>query len=480
MFVGKPLPFISDYVKKLSQTVERHQADAGLSPGRQAWLSFCIMCIIVTESICWRKFVRAGLGTYSEALLSWYFRGPMTWGLLLSTSVNLVLKNFGICEGILVIDDTGKKRSKVTSKIPFVHYFKDKDSSGTIRGQEMVLLVLVTPLVTIPISFEFYQPDPEYTKWDKQNKRLRKQGVPSSSRPPKPAKNPNYPTKQELALRLLEQFSQDCPQIGVKAILADCLYGTCEFVQQSALKFSPKQSALKFSPPQVISQLQHNQKVSFRGRSWHLDDYFNAYPGVPQTIQVRGGKTKPIMVGSARLYVEAHKCKRFVIAIHYPEESEYRYLVASDLSWRTLDIVQTYTFRWLVETVIEDLKIYEGWGSATKQPGVEGSRRSLSLSLLCDHCLILHPEQQACVTAQKPLYTIGSLQRHLKIDAFIYWLEQWLEGEELANQIEQLSQAILPLVPKLPSSKHMNGRDLGRLEPTQALKYRALDAIATT
>ena len=37
------------------------------------------------------------------------------------------------------------------------------------------------------------------------------------------------------------------------------------------------------------------------------------------------------------------------MAIKYAEEERYRYLIASDLSWRTLDIVQGHTLRWLVE-----------------------------------------------------------------------------------------------------------------------------------
>jgi hypothetical protein len=55
------------------------------------------------------------------------------------------------------------------------------------------------------------------------------------------------------------------------------------------------------------------------------------------------------MVGSARLYVCAHKTKRFIVAIKYEEEETYRYLIASDLSWRTLDMVHGQTLRWLVE-----------------------------------------------------------------------------------------------------------------------------------
>jgi hypothetical protein len=55
------------------------------------------------------------------------------------------------------------------------------------------------------------------------------------------------------------------------------------------------------------------------------------------------------MVGSARLYVCSHHTKRFIVAIKYTEEETPRSLIASDLSWRTLDVVQGQTLRWLVE-----------------------------------------------------------------------------------------------------------------------------------
>ena len=32
----------------------------------------------------------------------------------------------------------------------------------------------------------------------------------------------------------------------------------------------------------------------------------------------------------------------------YEDETQYRYLVATDLSWRYLDIVQVYTLKWLI------------------------------------------------------------------------------------------------------------------------------------
>lgn len=469
MLVGKPLPFIVDYVEKLSTGLEQSQRQGGLTMGQRAWLSFCLMCVIVTESVCGRKFVRAGLGRYSEALLSFYFRCPLSWGGLIALSIRLVLESFETWEGILVIDDSGKKRSKTTQRIPYVHYYKDKEGTGTLRGQETVFVVLVTPVVTIPVGDEFYQPDPAYSAWSKQDKRLRKQGVPKAMRPKPPAPNASYPTQQPMALGLLEQFKRDCPYVKVKAVLADALYGNADFMDKAALLFAQTQ---------VISQPHANQNVRDRRRSWKLEAYFKAYPGVPKTLAVRGGKTQNIIVGSARLYVEAQQGVRFVVAIRYSEEQPYRYLVASDLSWRTEDIAKAYTLRGLVETVIEDLKVHEGWGQSTKQPGVEGSRRVLTLSLLCDHCLILHPEQQARATAKQPLSTKGHLQRRLKITALTAWLEQWLEGEALNDKIAQLTEAILPRVPLQDSDKHMSGRDLGRLESTAGLQYRAKEVHA--
>lgn len=461
MRVSTPFPFICQYVEQLHDRL--YQQNAGLTPGQRKWLSFSLMCILVTESVCWRRFVRASLGQYSEALLSWYFRAPVSYELLLRMSVHLLIENFSIYEGILVLDDTGKKRSKATQKIPYVHYFKSPDSSGTTRGQQIILLALVTPTVTIPIAFEYYQPDPVYSRWAKVNKRLKKQGIVASHRPKKPPVNPLYPSKQQLALTLLEQFALNYPLVKVKAVLADALYGNAHFMEKAYQLFNETQ---------VISQLRCNQKIDYRGRSWRIDEYFKAYPGVKQTYQVRGGKTVDIMVSSARLYVRAQACKRFVIAIRYPHETRSRYLIATHLSWRTLDIVKAYTLRWLVEVVIEDLKVHEGWGSATKQPGVDGSRKGLTLSLLCDHCLLLHPEQLARVKHKQPLFTIGSLQRHLQMQSFISWLSQWLDTDEFTSKLAQLTEAIKPLFPLQPSGKHMNTRELGRLEPSPSLRYR--------
>lgn len=140
-----------------------------------------------------------------------------------------------------------------------------------------------------------------------------------------------------------------------------------------------------------------------------IEQYFQSYGGSTQEIKVRGQAIIKANISSARLYVDAHQKKRFIIAVKYQDEQEARYLVASDMSWRTMDIVQAYTLRWLAEVFFEDWKLTEGWGQLTKQFDVDGSSRGLILSLLLDHCLLTHPQQLARLKNKLPASTVGSL-----------------------------------------------------------------------
>ena len=91
--------------------------------------------------------------------------------------MTLILKRHGITEGVLVLDETDRARSKRTKRIYGVHKQKHKLSGGYVNGQTVVLLLLVTPTITFPVGFTFYLPDPVLTIWTKEDKRLKKQGV---------------------------------------------------------------------------------------------------------------------------------------------------------------------------------------------------------------------------------------------------------------------------------------------------------------
>ena len=465
MFFDQAAGFIKSYIEDLDKAIVTYMPGNGLSFTQKTWLAFCITSVLITNSVCWARFERAGLGKYSLSALSWIFRNSkIPWDSLLTMSTIIILRKYGIKYGSLGIDDTEKKRSKSTVRISKVHKIKDKGSGGYIMGQTIVFLVLITPKITIPVGFAFYTPDPALKAWNKQDEKLRKEGVPKSRRPPKPPKNEKYPKIPEIALQLLVHFKENHPDIKIRCIFADALYGTQVFLDSASELFRGIQ---------VISQIRSNQNISFRGKNMKVEEYFSKYPGTKQTIKIRGGKEVVVFTGSARLHVCSHGKKRFVIALKYEGEDKYRYIVASDLSWRSSDILEAYTLRWLVEVFFEDWKQNEGWGRMTKQTGEDGSDRSLILSLLTDHCLFFHPDQLACIENNLPACTVGSLVEKIKVECLLVFIGNIISDENPVKKLNQLSKAIKDNVIILkPSSKHMANKNLGRLESTPSLKYK--------
>ncbi|MFH2091791.1 MAG: transposase [Pseudomonadota bacterium] len=465
MLFEEPLPFIKEYVNQLNEAIKVYCPERQLSLTQQTWLSFCVMAIIVTNSVCWSRFQKAGIGRYGIGALSWMFRkSRIPWESLLQLSVHIILRRYGITEGNIGIDDTDKKRSKSTTKISYVHKIKDKPSGGYIMGQSIVFLVLITSKVTIPLGFSFHMPDPALKAWYKNDCSLKKKGLKKKLRPAKPDRDPNYPTIPQIALSLLKQFKANHPDINIRCIFADALYGTREFLDQA--------SSL-FGDVQVISQMRANQLIRFRNKNRSVENYFSAFSGTEQIIRIRGDKQISVTIGSARLHVHAHGKKRFVIALKYEGEEDYRYIIASDMTWRTLDIVEAYTLRWLVEVFFQDWKGNEGWGKLTKHPGEEGSSRGLILSLMVDHSLFFHPAQLARIENKLPAYTVGSLTEKIKVEGLLSTFEKIIMSDAPIERFKEFAKVLEKDVVHLHlSKKHMINRDLGKLEATSALKYR--------
>src|SRR5467141_1306817 len=165
-----------------------------MSVTQRTWLAFCVTAVLVTNSMCWARFELASLGTYSMAALSWMFRhSKIPWDQLLVASVRVILQHHGLTSGSLVIDDTDNQRSKSAKALAHLYKLRDKESGGYIWGQSLVFLLLVTPTISIPVGFAFYQPAPELSAWYKQEKVLKKKGVTKKKTPPKPAHHPQYP-----------------------------------------------------------------------------------------------------------------------------------------------------------------------------------------------------------------------------------------------------------------------------------------------
>jgi len=456
MYIDEPAPFIKAYVEELDKSLRKIEPGAGLSNLQKKWLAFCLLAIVITNSVCWARFERASLGHYSMAALCWMFRqAKINWDLILHASITVILGRYGISSGVLVLDDSEKRRAKITKRIHRAHKLKDKKTGGYINGQSLLILVLVTPVLTIPVGFGFHQTDPVLSAWYKSEKELKKQGVAKKDRPPKPEKNEAYPTKQDIALHLLAEFKAHHAHLKIKAVLADALYGTEDFMDQAAALFDQTQ---------LISQLRNNQLVRDQNQQVNLDEYFAKQPACTRKITIRG-QEKVITFAAARLYVYAHHQKRLVIALKYDGETDYRYLVASDLSWRVVDVLEVYGLRWLVEVFLQDWKSYEGWGQLTKQQGAEGSSRSLILSLLLDHCLFFHPEQLARLENKLPASTVGSLQEKVKAENLLHFIQGLLATDNPDEKLKRLSQAVVETFQLAPSKKHMAHQEVVCFKP---------------
>lgn len=463
---SEALPFIVNYVCALAKALCQRHPDKQLSRTQRLWLGTCLTGLLLTNNLNWADFARKGMGSCTAAALSWMFRNSdIPWNYLLEASTTYLLQRYHLVHGTLLVDDTDHRRAKTTQRIFGSHKVFDKKTGGYYNGQCLMFLVLVTDKVTLPVGVRFYRPDPARQAWEKENTRLKKAGVKAALRPKAPLPNKEYPGKAQIALALVEQFHSSQPEFRVKAVLADAAFGSTAFMDDACKKAGCRQA---------ISQIRSNQRVVFHNREMSVKDLFVRYPGTLRSIQVRGGESKEMWVSSVRLRVKAHDAKRFVVAVKNKNEAEYRYLVATDMTWRTLDIVRCYTLRWLVETFFADWKLYEGWANLAKQPDEEGSVRGVTLSLLLDHALLTHPEQSARLETRAPALAVGSLKQATQAEAFLQFASNLIKAADPARMLEQLVEQFKTLFTLTPSSKHMNGRDLGRQEPTYSLRFRAV------
>ncbi len=62
MWLSQPLPFIEDFIDELGQGLQVHDPNLKLSGIQRGWLGFCLMGVILPNSICWARFERMSLG----------------------------------------------------------------------------------------------------------------------------------------------------------------------------------------------------------------------------------------------------------------------------------------------------------------------------------------------------------------------------------------------------------------------------------
>jgi uncharacterized ParB-like nuclease family protein len=73
---------------------------------------------------------------------------------------------------------------------------------------------------------------------------------------------------------------------------------------------------------------------------------------------------------------------------------------------------------------------------------------------------------------------VGSLQQRIQVDSLLAFIRRLLTVENPTEKLEQLSQTMTEVFQLAPSNKHMNHRELGKLEPCESLKYKGQTACA--
>ena len=462
LFLFRPIGFIKAYVSTLSETLSAQGHK--LSAIQQVRLGILLSVILLCNRVCWSDVELITMGELTAKGTWWiYSKSSIPWNMLFNASVQMMLQTYDIKKGVLAIDETDNPRSKKTPFIAHTHKYYDKKTGGYKNGQELVFMILITPTITIPVGFAFYEPDQGIVDWKKENNRLIKVGVATKDRPKRPKPSINYHSKTQIAARLVRDFKNNCTDIVIQAVVADALYGSASFYED-----------MRGEVPQLISHLKTDQHLTYKGKSYKVKKFFDAvFKPKQSTIIFRGGKEQKVMFRAIRVHVNAHGCKRFVIALKYEGQSGYRYLVASNLSWRGQDIANAYTLRWLVEVFFEDTKANGGWFNMAKQQGDDGAKKPLTLSLLLDHAILCHPEQKARIKSKLPAYTAGSLRALISMQSTIDFAREIIS---YPNPEDMLLRAIdkLQHVFKLrDSGKHMSGRNLGRLEETGSLKHKS-------
>jgi len=456
MIIGEGLPFIQDYVASLNQALKEHSPENELTRIQRYWLSFVILGLFITNTLCWARFERFSCGNYTTAGLCWIFKkAKVAWDLLLYASVTKIVEHDGIKSGVLVVDDTDSERSKNTTKIAKVHKIRDKKHAGFFSGQNIVFLLLVTESLSIPVGFSFYEPDPAMSAWRREDQRLRKDGVKKKFRPPMPERGSDYPTKIAVALKLIESFCKSFSFIRIKAAMADAFYGTKEFFDGASKSTGQ---------PQVISQIKKTQMINVNGQFVQVEKFFENYAGKTEEIAFRHSDKK-ITYRSSKFKVKSHDKKLYVIALKYEGESEYRYLIANDTTWRDIDVIKAYAFRWLVEVFIQDWKSCEGWNQLAMQRGIDGAERGVIISLLSDHALHFHKEQLALYQNKEPAATVGSLRERVVMESIMAFIEKIVESDNPKALFDEYSEKIFEIFQLKSSLKHMRGIDIEALQP---------------
>lgn len=466
------LPLVKNYIKLIHAEYCHQSNGKNITNKQKIWLAFSLSMMLLTNSINWNRFERFSLGSYKAKALSFMLHhANIPFELLFECGLRVLFKLFQITEGHIVADDTDHPRAKVTKTISFVFKSFNKKTGGYFNCQNLVFLVFVTNKITIPIGFKFYTPCPKIQKWKKSDKDIRKfnRDLPKDceikklKREKMPQRSDDHPSRMQIFRSLLSKFKKNFKDIQILSCSFDAAYASDENIRATEKLIS---NTL------LISELACSINVSDKRRTCSIEKYFKAVPTRKEEILIRGFEKQEVEIKHARLYVPAHKRKLNIIALRYQGEENFRFIFTPQLSYRPKDVVQIFTYRWLVEVFFFDWKCYEGFGQAAMQQNDAGSLCGVNMSLLLDQCLLTHPEQIRRIENNLPACTVGSLREKINIEQHLEHIRALLLSENPSERIKTYAENIEQCFIFRDSKKHMSGRTFPEFKPDPKLEKK--------
>jgi hypothetical protein len=191
LVMGKPAPCVRACVDAVDEAMRAQTPSHGLSTMPRAWRAWCVTAGRRTHSLCWARCARASLGTSALAAWSWMLRHrTMPWESLLVARVRVILRQEGLTSGRRARDETDNPRAQSAQTRAPRSPRRDTARGGSLWGHSLVLLVVVTPTLSLPVGVVFSPPAPALRAWEKKAKALTKPGGPPQQRPPTGAPSP--------------------------------------------------------------------------------------------------------------------------------------------------------------------------------------------------------------------------------------------------------------------------------------------------
>ncbi|RZW40555.1 MAG: hypothetical protein EX263_13200 [Flavobacteriaceae bacterium] len=401
-------------------------------------------------------------GQSTAALYAMLRRTKIPFNDLFIGALKLMIKTFKVTKVTLQIDDTDRERSKNCKLLPFVRKAMCKATGGWIQAQNIVFIVMVTDVVTIPVWFKFHRP----AKLSGAEKKKLKGNTDKIKK-----LDPTYKTKIDLACEGLEKVKNILSQImkeleidiKVQSISGDNGYASPQIQIVVTTLFDC----------QYISKAKPNQNVKTKTGLISLSKLFERYSVSRTVVNVRGHLIS-VEIKSARVFIESFGRKVFVVAIRYKDEKNWQYLFGTDLTWTAETIIKGYALRWLAEVFFEDWKQCDGWGSGALQRSDDGAVRGLFLSLLVDLFLLFYQSTDKSLQehGRGQLYSAGTVVRHLQIKACCEAIEGILDSENPRAELERVQEQMIAIAERHISLKHAKTFGLPNLEQSSALRSR--------